>query len=392
MLKVLSLFSGIGAFETALTRLNIDYELVNFSEIDKYAIKSYCLLHNVNENKNLGDIIQINEKLLSDFDLMTWGFPCTSFSIAGKKDGFEDNQGNKTASGLYFDGIRILKEKKPKWSIIENVKALTFKKFSKEFHIILDDLKEVGYNNYWKVLNARDFGIPQNRERIFIVSIRKDIDDYNFSFPKKQKLNIFLYDLLEKEVDEKYYISEKAIERFLKKDNYKPQINPEITGTINTKNNSGQLSMDKGTTFVLNNQEISNCITKNYAQNRTLEEMEKSRGQLVQIGYINKNSQGQRIYDNSMANNLTSIGGGGGAKTGLYKLSERIRRLTPKECFRLMGFKDEQFDKLSGISDSQLYKLAGNSIVVNVLEAIFYKLFINKKYKLSSGEVFKWEN
>ena len=166
MLKLLSLFTGIGAFEKALERLKIDYELVGFSEIDKFAIKSYCSIHNFSENKNLGDITKININLIPKFDLMTWGFPCQDISIAGKMKGIEKG---KTRSGLYYEGFKILKGKKPQYSIIENVKNLTSRRFKEQFESMLKDIEKLGYNNYWKVLNAKNYGIPQNRERVFII-------------------------------------------------------------------------------------------------------------------------------------------------------------------------------------------------------------------------------
>jgi len=150
---------------------------------------------------------------------MTWGFPCTDISGAGKQKGFIDENGKQTRSGLYYEGLRILQEKKPKYSIIENVKALTQKKFKVEFEQILKDLELVGYNNYWKVLNAKDYGIPQNRERVFIISIRKDIDNENFQFPIGFDNGIRLKDLLESEVDEKYYISQDKTKKLLTKFN-----------------------------------------------------------------------------------------------------------------------------------------------------------------------------
>ena len=208
-MKLFSLFSGIGGPEKALKRLGIEYELVGYSEIDKYASKSYSVVHDEPEIKNYWDITKINEKELPDFDLMTWGFPCQDISIAGKQAGIHEG----TRSGLYYDGLRILKEKKPKYSLIENVKALTSKKFKDTFESILNDLEQAGYNNYWQVLDAKDYGIPQHRERVFIVSIRKDIDQ-EFKFPEKEELKLKLKDLLEEEVEEKYYLSDRMIKTF----------------------------------------------------------------------------------------------------------------------------------------------------------------------------------
>lgn len=230
MLKLLSLFTGIGAFEKALERLNIDYELVGFSEIDKFAIKSYCAIHNVPEKKNLGDITKINIDKIPDFDLLTWGFPCQDISIAGRMEGIKKG----TRSGLYYEGYKILKAKRPGISIIENVKNLTSKRFKEQFETILKDIEELGYNNYWQVLNAKNYSVPQNRERIFIVSIRKDIDKNNFVFPSPVELKLKLKDLLEDTVDDKFYLTENGIGRLIKKNNklLKGCQNPNISSCL----------------------------------------------------------------------------------------------------------------------------------------------------------------
>lgn len=212
MLKLISLFSGIGAFEKALENLEVPYELVNFCEFDKYAVKSYCAIHGVDESKNLGDITKVDEsKLPKDIDILTYGFPCQDISIAGKQKGLIDDDGTQTRSGLFFDALRIIEATKPKIAIAENVKNLVGKKFNAQFQVVLASLESAGYNNYWKVLNAKDFGVPQNRERVFIVSIRKDIDHGLFQFPEPYPLTKRLKDVLEDVVDEKYYLSEKMI-------------------------------------------------------------------------------------------------------------------------------------------------------------------------------------
>lgn len=216
-MKVLSLFSGIGAFEKALDRLEKTYELVGFSEIDKYAVKSYCAIHDVDESMNLGDITKIDEtKLPKDIDLITYGFPCQDISLAGKQKGLFNEDGSQTRSGLFFEALRIIEATQPRVAIAENVKNLTGKKFKEQFEIVLNSLEQAGYNNYWKVLNAKDFGIPQNRERVFIVSIRKDIDNGKFEFPEGFPLKSRLKDMLDDEVDEKYYLSDKCISGFIR--------------------------------------------------------------------------------------------------------------------------------------------------------------------------------
>ena len=214
-LKMLSLFSGIGAFEKALDNLNQPYELVGYSEIDKYASKSYAAIHGVDESLNLGDITKIDESSLpKDIDLITYWFPCQDISLAGKQKGLFNEDGTQTRSGLFFEALRIIESTKPKVAIAENVKNLTGKKFKPQFELVLKSLEEAGYHNYWKVLNAKDYGVPQNRERVFIVSIRKDVDTGTFEFPQGIPLNVALRDVLEQDVDEKFYVSDVALKGF----------------------------------------------------------------------------------------------------------------------------------------------------------------------------------
>lgn len=214
MLKYLSLFSGIGAFEKALDRLQIPFELIGYCEIDKYASKAYSLLHNVPETMNFGDITKLNEKELPDnIDLITYGFPCQDISLAGHQQGLVNEDGTKTRSGLFFDALRIIKHAQPQIAIAENVKNLISKRFEQQFNIVLNSLEDAGYNNYWKVLNAKDYEIPQNRERILIVSIRKDIDTGVFEFPKPVQSEAQMKDLLEIDVPEKFFLSDEKIKK-----------------------------------------------------------------------------------------------------------------------------------------------------------------------------------
>lgn len=381
-MKLLSLFSGIGAFEKALERKGIDFELVNYCEFDKYASKSYSLIHNVSEVMNLGDITKINIEDLEPYsaDLITYGFPCQDISNAGKQRGFV-HDGQLTRSGLFFYASAIIGRIQPKVAICENVKALVGKKFTKEFETVLSTLEDMGYKNYWQVLNSKDYGIPQNRERVFIVSIRNDIDK-KYEFPTPIKLELRLKDILEKEVDEKYYLSQRA-----------------IIGSINFEQPNSKTRRGVGTNKVL------------------------QIGNIVHTGNFN-NPQRGRIYSLEGISPTLNTGGGGGlepkivvkeatkkgyaeayegdsinfeqpnSKTrrgrvgkqvaqtlntspqqAVVESSLRIRKLTPKECFRLMGFEDEDFYKVEKVnSNTQLYKQAGNSIVVNVLEAMFENL------------------
>lgn len=209
MLNVLSLFSGVGAFEKALENLRIPYNLVGYCEIDPYASKAYSLLHSVPMSMNFGDITKIAEtQLPSDIDLITYGFPCQDISVAGRKQGFFKDDGSKTRSGLFFDALRIIEATKPKVAIAENVKNLTSEKMKPIFDLVLNSLDEAGYNNYWQVMNAADYDIPQKRERVLIVSIRKDADDGTFTFPSAIPLTKCMEDFLDDEVPESFYLSE----------------------------------------------------------------------------------------------------------------------------------------------------------------------------------------
>lgn len=381
-LKLLSLFSGIGAFEKALDRLEVDYELEGYSEIDKYASKAYAIIHDTEELMNLGDITQIDEtKLAKDIDLITYGFPCQDISLAGNQKGLTDEEGKKTRSGLVWDALRIIRETQPKVAIAENVKNLVSKKFTKEFEAILKELDEAGYNNYWKVLNAKDYGIAQNRERVFIVSIRKDLDLGLFEWPEPEELKTRLLEYLEDEVDEKYYLSDKMIKYISQPGtkNFKvdTRINLDIARPLTTDQNKRA-----GTT---------NYIAPDLPANFDLK--------LIQVGQIygterEPNPQAGRIYDpEGISPTLDSMQGGNrmpkiimpeytkkgyeGCNKVVVNLPPlRIRKLTPKECWRLMGFDDADHDKVerAGISDTQRYKMAGNSIVVNVVEKILKNL------------------
>ena len=474
MIKLLSLFSGIGAFEKALTNLGVQYELVNYCEIDKYASKSYSAIHGIPESKNLWDITKVDAfNLPKDIDLLTYGFPCQDISLAGKQKGMFNEDGTLTRSGLFFKALDVIECVKPKIAIAENVKALTSKKFTEEFKIVLDSLEKAGYHNYWKVLNAKDYGIPQNRERVFIVSIRKDVDHYMFEFPKPYNLEKRLKDFLEPHVDEKYYLSDKMI-------NY-----ISATGTANFKNPDCKINLDIARP--LTTDQNKRAGTTNYIcddlpdifdlQNHCLQIREKTKKgyAVAQDGdgvYINRPEQKRGVVQKGMIQTIKTspdigvvvkdeinvignyspsghdasrivhpdgiaptvkenhgtvtativngditpklVGGIGDKKSNggtqyyqqdriydsesiatahpanltsgsyYYQVNTqplRIRKLTPKECFRLMGFSDEDFSKAEQVptSNAQLYKQAGNSIVVNVLEEILKELFINEK-------------
>lgn len=404
-MKVLSLFSGIGAFEKALDNLGVPYELVAYCEIDKYASKSYAAIHGVPETMNLGDITKVDEKSLpKDIDLITYGFPCQDISIAGKVKGLFNEDGTKTRSGLFFDALRIIEETKPKVAIAENVKNLVGKGLKQQFQIVLEALEDAGYHNYWKVLNAKDYGVPQNRERVFIVSIRKDIDvGWPFVFPEGFPLTFRLKDVLEDIVDEKFYLSDKAISGLIAhkqrnaengngfgfqlkdKDDIAPTLracyykggseclikaadltiyqNDQMNRVYSTEGISPTVMTKTGggrETKIL----VREATKKGYA--------EAHEGDSVNFEQPNSKTRRGRV-GKQIAQTLNTTCNLQGVVTGE---NLRIRRLTPKECFRLMGFDDSSFEKAESVnSNSQLYKQAGNSIVVPVLEHIFQALF-----------------
>ena len=373
-MRVIELFAGVGSQTQALKNLGIKHEVIGISEIDKYAINSYEQLHGT--ANNFGDISKID--ILPTADLWTYSFPCQDISIAGKQSGFdkEDN----TRSGLLWEVERLLKvSENPKYLLMENVKNLVSKKFKQGFDKWCECLEEMGYTNYYQVLNAKDFGVPQNRERVFMISILGEHKPY--IFPEKQELKIRLKDLLENEVEEKYYLSEKILKGFIK---------------TNFKNTGFKFNPVK-----VEETNIGHCITSGN-NNRATDNF------IIQVGNIGestwKNPQVGRIYSSEGISPTLNTCSGGGHEPKITQLSRgfnkggihnivptltknsweqnnflkhglRIRKLTPKECWRLMGWKDEQFEKIKGISNTQLYKQAGNGIVVNVLEAIFKNLF-----------------
>ena len=207
-MKVLELFAGIGACSKALERLGFNVEIVDAVEIDKYAIASFNAIHNT--NFEVQDITTWN-KDLKDIDLITHGSPCQDFSVAGKQAGGDINSG--TRSSLMYETIRIVGKLRPKYVLWENVKNLLSKKHKHNFDAYIEAMNILGYNSYYEVLNAKDYGIPQNRERVYTISIRRNVDKFNFLFPKKEELKLRLKDMLEDEVEEKYYLSNAQIER-----------------------------------------------------------------------------------------------------------------------------------------------------------------------------------
>ena len=531
MIRVIELFSGIGSQHAALERLGIPYQIVGMAEIDKYAIKSYEAIHGATHN--YGDISKIDR--LGKADFWTYSFPCQDISVAGKQRGI--NEG--TRSGLLYEVERLLEVAKeydelPTYLMLENVKNLVGKKFKPDFDKWIGKLNELGYNTYWKVLNAKHYGVPQNRERVFAISIKREFD-MGYQFPEGFDNGIRLKDILEKEVDEKFYISGEKVEKLVSQIG-KPKNFDESENTYGIKRIGNIYGEDKGTGFA------GNVWDKDYISPTIMTAQGGNRQpMIVSVGNINPSGngmngnvisseglaptlttnkgEGQKILElgkfnenrhSSTQNSILSVEGicptidtmqGGNRQpkvlspqattkgyiecsvpgvfdmtypdsktrrgrvqdhgeivptltaasqdimyiepSGIYSgdsekfnrgplegLSRtlkankhdacviepeiiqiprgnnnggnhkvcptitshsfqdnnfcntgyRIRKLTPLECFRLMGFTDEEFYKAQAVnSNSQLYKQAGNSIVVDVLYHLFKNLFVNQE-------------
>lgn len=538
------------------------WELVNFCEFDKYAAKSYCAIHNVDENLNLGDITKVDETDLDDFNMICGGSPCQDFSVAGKQKGSvwtckeceheynpltvhwgkrdrcpncDSKNIEKTRSSLLVEYLRVVRANKPNFGIYENVKNIVGKQFKDTtFKLFTDELEEYGYNVYWKVLNAKNYGIPQNRERVYLLFIKKDLDNGKFEFPEPFDNGLRLKDLLEDKVDEKFYISDEKTKKFIssieskyeksqndkfvceeRKDEglrtYKNDVcgalrtidscgdkrvveidQPKFIGNVNredfgtgyaggvwddshvsptltTMQGGGRqphvitgLVKNKGENFTketeyantllardykgFGNQEM-NCVVENnkvaIKQATKQGYIECEIGGVADLSYPDSKTRRGRVQDNgNTCPTITATETGicriepkerffkqaletlnendcnsgdtinafnkhvdkseysptlttrpEGFKTAILPVTDdiRIRKLTPKECFRLMGFSDENFDaaQKAGVSNSQLYKQAGNSIVVDVLYYIYVELYKAMPYlfdnlKLSS--------
>jgi modification methylase scrFIB len=215
-IRLTTIFSGYDSQALSLERLkrdypDFDYELVAWCEIDQAAIHAHNALFPQWADRNMGDICKVNPEEIPDCDCITWSFPCQDISSAGKQRGLHQDSGSR--SSLAWECMKIFRAKRPKFLLMENVKALTQKKFMPDFIRLQKELEDMGYTNFWQVLNSKDFGIPQNRERVFMVSILKD--NAAFEFPKPFPLVKRLRDVLEENVDESYYLKDDQVLRIL---------------------------------------------------------------------------------------------------------------------------------------------------------------------------------
>lgn len=382
-LKVFEAFAGIGSQSMALRNIGIDYEVVGISEVDRYALLSYWAIHhngyerydynnitkdeiieeikesNIAYNfstyksdipnnkkdllklynahkitKNYGDIRLIDENKLPNFDLFTYSFPCKNISIAGEQKGFEE--GSNTQSSLLWECRRIIKSKKPKYLLMENVKNLVSGKHKHIFDLWCKELEDMGYNNYWKVLNSKYFRVPQNRERVIMVSIFKNIDKHTFIMPNGVLTDVRVKDILEKNTEKTFLIDINKL------------INPITIEEYKNKNK--QLEYNK----------------------------------LFQIGTIDIKGIDlmKRIYsDYGLCPTLNSMTGGNLQPKFITIENDEliIKKLSPLECWRVMGYSDKDFYKaknIGNLSNSKLYERAGRGIVVPMLEKVFEELLL----------------
>lgn len=237
------------------------WELVNFCEFDKFAEQSYCAIHGVDKNLNLGDITLVDETKIAPFNMICGGSPCQDFSVAGKQAGSKwkcndceheynpltvhfserhkcPNCGgehiDKSRSSLLVEWLRVIRTNKPKWGIYENVKNIVGKKFQGTFNMFINELHEYGYNTYYKVLNAKDYGIPQNRERVYLIIVLKELDNGKFVFPEPFDNGIRLKDVLEDEVDEKYYINTPKAKELIEELVNSGKLDKSVSNTVRT--------------------------------------------------------------------------------------------------------------------------------------------------------------
>lgn len=431
-IKVFEMFSGYGGASFAFKKSNIPFECIGYSEIDKYAIQIYNQNHQ--NIRNYGNARDINPIDLPDFDLLTGGFPCQAFSMAGKREGFDDTRGT-----LFREIIRIAEIKKPKFMLLENVEGLVSHENGKTLSIILREIKRIGYGVVYKVLNSKDYGIPQSRERIWFVCKLGGWEFMEFMFPNPIKREISVKDLLEKDVDKKYFISKKMKESFERRFNQdvpQPTLlsldKEEVASCVTTKaggryqdnfimysisNNNGEIesredgnspcltqamgmggnkvpfvrfekegivpclksTKDKGcatTPLIDDSKQNVNCFQTKYNEVRefpispTLTSAESGR---IFVPIIENNKSKENIVIPTLT---AEHQGGFQTRRQVQTLGKfgNLRRLTPKECFRLMGFVDDNINT-NGLSDTQLYKLAGNGWDINLVSKILKNLF-----------------
>ena len=419
--KLCELFAGIGAQAQALRNIGCEVD-ATVCEIDEAAYRSYCAIHG--DTPNLGDITKVEH--LPDCDILTWSFPCQAISQAGAKKGLDEGSG--TTSSLAWEVIRLLKDAKerdalPPILLMENVKALLYDRNIENFERIQRELEGLGYTNSYEVLNALDFGIPQNRERVFMIS---SLNGRRYRFPKGERTTRILREMLEENPSEENFLTEKQTERYQRivedgiaagngyatldsfakinvvgsmgwkgfesmnrvygEDGVAPTIPTgrsrthipkiEVVGTTDPEGFEHRCRVHSPDGYCPTVVTGANCVPKiidgdmeclAYPTNTKKGYMEAESGDGLVMDRVHK------ARGTVQKAKVPTLNTGNGCGTGVVTDDLRIRFLSPRECWRLMGFTDDAYDKAeaSGATRSQLYRQAGNSIVVPVLEAIF---------------------
>ena len=356
-IRLATAFSGIGAIEHAFKRLNIPHEIVFACDNNRFVKESYLANYNIQDNNWFDDVNDIPAEIFADkVDFLMGGSPCQSFSTVGARKGLEDDRGN-----LVFSFIHLIEKIKPNIFLFENVKGLLSHDKGKTFKEILNRFEATGYKIYYEVLNAKDYGIPQNRERLYLLGF-KDLN-FDFKFPNKMKLKYKVKDFLQDKADIKYYLGQKGVEFVTGRANhkYKCQINADIAlcQKANQQFNwHGDFVKEEGEA-VNDKYFLSEAVKKYVLKSGTK-------------GFYSKPETDLEIA-RPLLSTMGSMHRAG--VDNYYTYGEKIRKLTPRECLRLMGF-DDSFKIV--VSDTQMYKQAGNSIVVNVLMAILQNIYKEK--------------
>lgn len=384
-MKFIDICSGIGGFRTALERHG--HECVAFAEIDKFAKQSYRAIYDTENEEELDDITSVADehfrRYRGQIDIITGGFPCQTFSIAGKRKGFEDTRGT-----IFFHIARAIKEIQPSYVLLENVKGLLSHDKGRTYRTIIQALDELGYFVEWGLFNSKYWGVPQNRERVYILVTRKDVfkGPKLFNLLKKQTtVNTRLVDILEKDVDESYYLSEEKTRKLTLNEDLSGRLNQydfaerdrihsvnKVSPTLNTMQGGDRQPKVAISKNAPHPERKTFTSKKEYGRigKQAIETMNKNT-EYIEYG-MTINAYNKTLDNTGLSPTLTTRPEG--FKTAILPITKelRIRKLTPLECWRLQGFSDEQYYKAknSGVSKSQLYKQAGNAVTVNVVDAI----------------------
>lgn len=388
-LKVFTTFSGYDSQCLAFRKANIPFELIGWSEIEKRAIDAHNILFPEFNDRNYGDIRKIDWEHVPDFDFFTYSSPCQSFSISGLKTGGEEGSGTK--SSLLWECKKAIEIKRPKYLMLENVKNLVGSKFFPTFQKWLDFLSSLGYTSYWKVLNGIDYGVPQARERVFVISILNPEHEFKWSQPIKLKTCLNDYLQKPKDVPKECYVSQNFVDDFILNNEYISKFAGETWDDtcqeyINDKEQEiFKSKKGKQTNYV-------NKVVKDFDEDfdvnlfgETSNDLEIGDfGQILQIGNLRED---RKVFSNPQRTRIFSPKGVSPTLTmgdGFYILvkengSYRIREITGFERMKLMGVDDVDIQKLLDsklFNNTKLKYLAGNSIIVDVMSA-FYKNIIN---------------